>query len=75
MAARRRIEEADGPLERAFEIVRGSILLRMAVGGVLLIVLGYLIQNGVWAAMFPAWGTALVLIGVLGYAIVRWQRR
>lgn len=55
--------------------IRNSVLLMIALFGIVLFVLGFLINTGIWAAMFAVWGTALFLFGVTGYTVVWWQRR
>ena len=57
------------------ETIRGSVLLLLAVAGALLILLGYVLQTGVWAAIVATWGVALVGVGLLGYLLVQWKRQ
>lgn len=52
------------------ELVRNSTSTLLVVFGAALILIGYLIQDGVWAAIIPVWGAALVLMGFVGYAYV-----
>lgn len=55
--------------------IRGSILLQLATAGVLLIVLGAIMNNGVWAAIFPIWGAGLGIVGLSCYGFIWWQRQ
>lgn len=59
---------------RAADALRGSALLSLAAAGVLFVLLGYVIQEGVWAAMLGVWGAGMIGIGLLGYALL-WARR
>lgn len=75
-----RTQEAnDGPqfeaITRVIDKVRTSASMVLLVFGASLILLGYLIQNGVWAAIFPIWGAAAVLFGLAGYTYVWWTHR
>lgn len=45
----------------------GRFPLRLAFYGLLAILAGYSMQTGVWAGLFPIWGAALVVIGLLGF--------
>ncbi|RRJ30095.1 hypothetical protein [Halocatena pleomorpha] len=55
-----------------------SVLLNVATGGVLLFVTGWLLDvgfnEGVWAAIFAAWGIGLMLAGVGSYGAIWWRR-
>lgn len=55
--------------------IGSSVLLMIAVAGVLTVLTGYVIQTGVWAAILAVWGTALVIVGVVGYTAIWWDRR
>ena len=68
-------ENPSGTLRALGREVRESLLLRIAVFGILLIFAGYVINYGVWAAILPTWGVAMILLGVGGYAFVWWNRR
>lgn len=52
-----------------------SILLQLATVGAVLIVLGAIMNVGVWAAIFPVWGAGLVLVGLSCYGFIWWQRQ
>lgn len=62
-------------LRSVLQTIRSSVLLILAVAGVLTILVGYVIQTGVWAAILAVWGTALVALGIVGYTIIWWDRR
>ncbi|ELY92197.1 hypothetical protein [Natrialba taiwanensis] len=55
--------------------LRNSILLKLALLGGLLIALGALINEGVWAAVITVWGAGLVLAGLGFYGFIWWRRR
>lgn len=55
--------------------IRHSVLLMLAVAGALLILVGYIIHVGVWAAVYAIWGGALVIVGLVGYSFVWWTRQ
>lgn len=67
--------ESQTTLQSVLQTIRGSVLLMLAVAGVLTILLGYVIQTGVWAAILAVWGSALVIVGVVGYTLIWWDRR
>lgn len=48
-----------------------SILLRVAILGLLLIVLGWLVIDGVFAGMFGIWGASALFVGLSGFAIYK----
>ena len=54
----------------AVGLVRNSTSTLLVVFGAALILIGYLMQDGVWAAIIPVWGAALVLMGFVGYVYV-----
>lgn len=56
-------------------ILRNSATLSLATFGLLLAVIGFVINTGVWPAIFVVWGTALVLFGVTAYGFIQWRRR
>lgn len=58
-----------------FGTIRNSVMLVIALSGIVVFLLGFLINTGIWAAMLAVWGTALFLFGVTGYTVVWWQRR
>lgn len=55
--------------------IRNSVTLSIAVVGLLVILTGFAINTGIWAAMLAVWGTALFLFGLTMYAAIWWQRR
>lgn len=59
---------------RVLDALRSSALLSLAAGGVLFVLIGYLIQTGVWAAIFAVWGAGMIGIGLVGYGLL-WARR
>lgn len=63
--------ENPGPLER----FKNSFSLKLAAAGVALIVIGYILQTGVMAAVLAVWGGALVVFGVAMYAFIQWSLR
>lgn len=67
--------ESSGGLWNVVGTVRNSVLLMMALAGALLVLFGYVINVGVWAAIYAVWGTGLMLVGLSGYAIIWWKRR
>lgn len=58
-----------------FDSVRHSSSFLLVVFGAVLILIGYLLQDGVWAAIVPIWGAVFVLMGLVGYAYVWWTYR
>lgn len=67
------------------EAVRDSVLLKLAMAGVLLIVLSVFMQlfvvnpenpglAGIWKGMLPLWGTGLIITGLGSYLYVWWSR-
>lgn len=62
------------PME-LFSTIRNSVTLSLAALGIIIFVVGFLINTGIWAAMFATWGAALFLGGVTGYTFIWWQRR
>ncbi|MCO8256607.1 hypothetical protein NKF26_22575 [Haladaptatus sp. AB618] len=60
-----------GPFDVVIEIVsaaRRSLLVAMAAFGLLLIFIGMIILNGIYAGLFGIWGTLLILVAVIGIA-------
>lgn len=55
--------------------LRNPTSLLLIIFGISLILAGYLIQFGVWAAILPIWGGAAVLFGLAGYLYVWWTHR
>lgn len=62
------------PME-LFVTVKNSVTLCLATLGIILFVAGFLINTGIWAAMYAVWGAALFFAGVIGYTFIWWQRR
>lgn len=50
--------------------VRNLTSTLLVVFGAALILIGYLIRDGVWAAIIPVWGAAIALMGFVGYVYV-----
>lgn len=58
--------------------VQRSILLKVAIAGVALIVSAYFLGNeviGVWSALLPIWGSAMIGLGGGLYVTLWWIRR
>ena len=55
--------------------VRNSVLLTVALIGLLELVVAYAIHTGVWAAILAVWGSGLIIVGLVGYTFVWWKRR
>ncbi|WP_227778216.1 hypothetical protein [Haladaptatus pallidirubidus] len=66
--------DRSNPAIELFATIRNSVTLTIALLGVILFVAGFIINTGVWAAIYAVWGTALFLFGVTAYAIIWWQR-
>jgi len=47
-----------------------SVMLKMAILGLVFISAGPILQDGVWAAILPIWGAALFTIGIVVYTLV-----
>lgn len=65
-------------LPSALEAIRMSLLLKLVVIGISMIITAYLLGGdtiGVWAALLPIWGGALMLIGGGLYAALWWTRQ
>ncbi|WP_242695623.1 hypothetical protein [Halomontanus rarus] len=60
-----------GPIER----FKNSFSLKLAAGGLVFILIGFILQTGVMAGVMAVWGIALVIIGVLMYAFIQWSLR
>lgn len=58
-----------------FGTIRNSVTLVIALFGIAVFLLGFLINTGIWAAMLAVWGTALFLFGMTAYTVIWWQRR
>lgn len=69
-------DESNGStLSTVIDSVQHSSSLLLVAFGAVLILIGYLLQDGVWAAIIPIWGAVLILIGLVGYAYVWWTYR
>lgn len=55
--------------------VLGAFSIKVALSGAVLILAGYVIQEGVVAGMLPIWGGALVLLGLGTYALTWYTNR
>lgn len=71
--------ETAGIRARVIDAISGSVLLKIAMAGVLLFVSGWLldvgINEGVLAAIFAVWGVGLMLVGLSGYGFIWWRRQ
>ncbi|MCU4742566.1 hypothetical protein OB955_21580 [Halobacteria archaeon AArc-m2/3/4] len=63
------VYENPGPVER----FKNSFSLKLAAAGLALIVIGFILQTGVMAAVLAVWGGALVVIGIGMYAFIQWS--
>ncbi|MBO4248594.1 MULTISPECIES: hypothetical protein [Halomicrobium] len=65
--------EATSPtaVRRVLGHVWQSNLLRIALLGVVLVVLGALVIDGVFAGMFGIWGVSAMLVGFGGYLVYK----
>ena len=65
--------EATSPtaVRRVLGRVWESNLLRIALLGVVLVVLGALVIDGVFAGMFGIWGVSAMLVGFGGYLVYK----
>ncbi len=55
--------------------VRRSLLAAMAVFGLLLILIGMTILNGVYAGLFGIWGALLISVAVIGMVSLNLLKR
>jgi hypothetical protein len=72
--------QSDGVLDA----IRESVLLKIAIGGVVLALIGTLLDSGtlvptgglwsIWAALLAVWGAGLFLVGVGAYGFLWWRR-
>lgn len=81
--------ESEGVVQRVVNEFKESILLKLAVFGVLEIALAYLIElaiqfepiaidrdyYGVWVAILTLWGMGLIVIGTVLWLFVWYKRR
>lgn len=56
------------------ESLRNSVLLKIATMGIVLLALGAILSEGVWAAIFAVWGIGLMLVGFGFYGLIWWRR-
>ena len=60
---------------RMLSAVRRSLLASMAVFGLLLILMGMTILNGVYAGLFGIWGALLIVVAVIGIVSLNLLKR
>jgi hypothetical protein len=53
------------------QTIRSSLQLSIAFWGAVIVLLAYVLQYGVWAAVLAIWGTFLVVFGLAWYLAVR----
>jgi len=87
MATRTSRSGASGLGSRAITELRESVLAKVATLGVVLLALSIALEtaisagllergiSAVWAVIFLLWGTALVVLGVVGRVLIWWRRR
>ena len=63
------------PVWDAVETVRNSVLLMLALAGVVMFLAGAILQYGVVAAMLGIWGAGLFLVGATGYTLLWYSRQ
>lgn len=67
-------QRAESPVpsvvQRGVRSVRRSLPRQFAVAGVGLVLAGYLLGKGVWAALLPIWGAGLLVLAACSYAVV-----
>ncbi|MDS0223036.1 hypothetical protein NDI54_16950 [Haloarcula sp. S1AR25-5A] len=86
------VDGSAGPNEAVYsrsegivETIRDSILLKIAIGGIVFTLVGVFFDSGIlvptgglwsiWAAIFAVWGAGLFLLGIVGYGFFWWRRR
>ncbi|MEY7848384.1 hypothetical protein AB7C87_04180 [Natrarchaeobius sp. A-rgal3] len=62
-------------LSRAVRTVLSSVTLTTASAGAILIFVGFLLQEGVLAALLPIWGAGLMIVGLSAYLLIWWSRQ
>lgn len=60
---------------KVLETLKGSILLKLALLGVLQILIGAFVLEGVVAGMLGISGAASLAFGVLGYLVIWFERK
>ncbi len=78
MGSTRNAAEPTRLRETVIDPISDSVLLKLATAGMLLFVSGWFLDvgfnEGVWAAMFGAWGVGLMLVGLSCYGFIWWRR-
>jgi uncharacterized membrane protein YraQ (UPF0718 family) len=87
MATRTNQSGASGLGARVVSELRDSVLAKVATVGLFLLVVSVSLEtaigagflergiSAVWAVVFLLWGTALVVLGVVGRTLIWWRRR
>lgn len=68
-------DAGSSPVMDAVETIRNSVLLTLALAGVVMFLGGAILQYGVLAAMFAIWGFGLFLVGATGYTLLWYSRQ
>lgn len=55
--------------------ISNSVTLLIATVGIVLITIGYILNDGVWPAMLAIWGSAMLIGGVSAYLLIWWKRQ
>ncbi|GAB3672864.1 hypothetical protein [Halopiger thermotolerans] len=55
--------------------ISSSYALKTAVAGLLVTVIGYVVNTGIWPAILGIWGIALVIVGAAIHVAVTLSRR
>ncbi|MDJ1433633.1 hypothetical protein [Halostagnicola sp. A-GB9-2] len=63
-----------GSLSEGVRTVLNSVTLTLAMVGVLLILIGFIMQTGVLAGLLPIWGAGLAFVGFTAYGLI-WRSR
>ncbi len=64
---------ASGP--QFVELIQGSRSIQVALIGVVVTTVAYIVNTGAWAAIIGVWGIGLVLIGVIAHLAIWYSRR
>ena len=68
--------ESDGTFrERGLAIVRESLLIKLALFGVVLVVIGFLRQTGTAAGLIAIYGFGFIALGVGGYLLMAMYKK
>ncbi|NGM67755.1 hypothetical protein G6M89_01810 [Natronolimnobius sp. AArcel1] len=70
-----RREAADAAESSVLETITNSYSIQLILGGVLFIVVGFIINTGVWAAVLAIWGAGIVVVGVVTHLLTIFARR